>query len=291
MHSPDDFQHRNAAVNGINLHYVREGSGVPLLLIHGWPGWWYEWHMNIKPLAAAGFDVIAPDMRGYAYSDKPDLPPEQAYTDAAFAEDILGLCDALALQKVRIVSHDFGAIWVQKFARMYPDRLEKLVLFDPPYPGIGARWFQLPHVFNTWYQLFHQMPWAEDLVGMTRDSIRLYVRHFLSAWSADPKLWTDEEIEHYVDAFAQPGAVRGGFNCYRAALRGGAYSAGGAATVDQPTLVLWGDSDSIIPFAWSDNLAQTFPNHTLKKIEGAGHFMMREKPDVVNAEVIAFMSQ
>jgi len=289
MNKPEDFAHHNVTTNGINLHYVREGSGPPLLLIHGWPGWWYEWHMNINPLAAH-FDVIAPDMRGYAYSDKPDLPPEQGYTDTAYAEDIRGLCDALGFEKVRIVSHDFGAIWVQKFARLYPDRLEKLALFDPPYPGIGARWFQLPHVFNTWYQLFHQMPWAEDLVGATRDSVRLYISHFLRAWSADPGLWTPEEIERYVDAFMQPGALRGGFNCYRAALRGGAFTAGGTSTVDQPALILWGDSDSIIPFAWSDNLAQTFPNHTLKKVEGAGHFMMREKPDVVNTEIVEFMT-
>ena len=217
-------------------------------------------------------------MRGYAYSDKPDAAAGAGIQRRDRSpSDINGLCDALGFDKVNIVSHDFGAIWVQKFARLHAERLEKLVLFDPPYPGIGARWFELPHVFNTWYQLFHQMPWAEDLVGMTRDSIRLYVRHFLSAWSADKNLWTDDEIEHYVEAFSQPGAIRGGFNCYRAALRGGAFTPGGAPNVDPPTLVLWGDSDSIIPFAWSDKLGETFPNHTLKKIEGAGHFMMREK--------------
>ncbi len=285
---PADFKHHNVTANGINLHYVRQGAGAPLLLIHGWPGFWYEWHLNIGPLSEH-FDVVVPDMRGYGYSDKPAVSPADGYTDTHFAEDIRGLCDALRFEKVRIVSHDFGAIWVQKFARMYPERLEKLVLFDPPYPGIGARWFQLPHVFNTWYQLFHQMPWAEDLVGASRESIRIYVSHFLQQWSADKKLWSDEEIEEYVEAFSQPGAIRGGFNCYRAALSGGAFSGGGDLKVQQPTLVLWGDGDSIIPFEWSDNIPQFFPDSTVKKVEGAGHFMMREKPDIVNAEIIAFM--
>jgi pimeloyl-ACP methyl ester carboxylesterase len=285
----DDFKHHKANVNGIKLHYVRQGSGAPLLLVHGWPGFWYEWHLNIGPLSEQ-FDVVAPDMRGYAYSDKPAGPPEQDYTDTKFAEDTAALCDHLGFEKVRIVTHDFGAIWMQRFARMFPERLDRLMLFDPPYPGIGARWFQLPHVFNTWYQLFHQLPMAEELVGSSREATRIYIRHFLSAWSANKQLWTDEEIEQYADAYSQPGALRGGFNCYRAALRGGAFSGGGDLTVRQPTRVLWGDGDSIIPFEWSDNLGQFFSDYTLEKIEGAGHFMMREAPDRVNAEIIKFMA-
>ncbi len=284
----DKVSHHYTTVNGIKLHYVRQGAGEPLLLIHGWPGFWYEWHLNIGELAQH-YDVIVPDMRGYAYSDKPDVPPEVGYTDTAYAEDIKSFIDFYHLGKVRIVSHDFGAIWVQKFARLYPERLHKLILFDPPYPGIGARWFELPHVLNTWYQLFHQQPWAEDLVGSSKEATAIYLRHFLSAWSADKNLWTDDEIAAYVEAYSQPGALRGGFNCYRAALRGGAFSAGGTAKVETPTMVLWGDSDSILPFAWSDKLAETFSNHTLKKIEGAGHFMMREAPERVNAEILAFM--
>jgi pimeloyl-ACP methyl ester carboxylesterase len=283
----DGFSHHNLTVNGLNYHYVRQGSGPPLFLIHGWPGFWYEWHKNIGPLSEH-FDVVVPDMRGYAYTDKPDAPPEQAYTDIHFAEDIRGLADALGFDKVRIVSHDFGAAWSQRFARLYPQRLHKLALFDPPYGGIGARWFAMPQIFNSWYMIFHQQPWAEDLVGASRDTIRAYVRHFLSAWSANKDLWSDDEVERYVDAFSQPGAIRGGFNCYRAAFRGGGQP-GGDQAIATPTLVLWADSDSILPLAWSDNLGQFFSNHTLKKVEGAGHFMMREAPDRVNAELIAFM--
>jgi pimeloyl-ACP methyl ester carboxylesterase len=283
----DELKHDHVTTNGVRLHYVRQGAGEPLLLIHGWPGWWYEWHLNIAPLAER-FDVIAPDMRGYAYSDKPDLAPEVGYTDTQFAEDIRGLIDALGFESVRIVTHDFGAIWVQRFARLYPKRLVKLMLFDPPYPGIGVRWFELPHVFNTWYQLFHQQPWAEALVGSSRQATEIYLRHFLSAWSANKDLWTDEEIAEYVEAYSQPGALRGGFNCYRAALRGGAF-AGADVKVEAPTMVLWGDRDSILPFSWSDKIPEFFANATVKKVEGVGHFMMREAPDRVNAEIIAFM--
>jgi pimeloyl-ACP methyl ester carboxylesterase len=283
----DEFKHDYATVNGVRLHYVRQGAGAPLLLIHGWPGFWYEWHLNIGPLSEH-FDVVVPDMRGYAYSDKPEGPPEVAYTDTAFAEDIRALCDHLGFDTVSIVSHDFGAAWVQRFARLYPERLEKLVLFDPPYPGIGTRWFELPQIFHSWYMIFHQQPWAEDLVGSSREATRMYVSHFLSAWSANKNLWTDEEIAEYVEAYSQPGALRGGFNCYRAVFRGG--GAGGATEkITTPTLVLWGDGDSILPFAWSDKLGDFFADFQLKKIDGAGHFMMREAPDRVNAEITSFL--
>jgi pimeloyl-ACP methyl ester carboxylesterase len=284
----DKLSHHYTTVNGIKLHYVRQGAGDPLLLIHGWPGFWFEWHRNIDELARH-YDVIVPDMRGFAYSDKPDLPPEAGYNDTAFAEDIRAFIDFYHFDKVRIVTHDFGAVWMQRFARMYPERVHKLALFDPPYPGIGTRWFQFPQVMNTWYQFFHQMPWAEDLVGSSREATEIYLRYFLSAWSANKDLWTDDEIAAYVEAYSQPGALRGGFNCYRAVYRGGNQAAGDLK-VNVPTLVLWGDGDSILPFEWSDRLPEFFPQLTFKKMEGVGHFMMREAPERVNREIIEFMA-
>lgn len=282
------LSHHYATVNGVKLHYVRQGAGEPLLLIHGWPGFWYEWQRNI-PALAGHFDVIAPDMRGYAYSDKPDLPPEVGYSDAAYADDLKAFLDFYHLDTVRIVAHDFGAVWVQKFARVYPERVVKLMLFDPPYPGIAGRWFEMPQVFHTWYQMFHQLPLAEALVGSSRAATEAYLRYFLMAWSVRKDVWTDDDIAAYVEAYSQPGALRGGFNCYRAALRGGAYSGGGDLRVPAPTMVLWGDGDPILPFAWTDRLGEFFPHMTLKKMEGLGHFMMREDPERINAEILAYM--
>ena len=282
---PGEYAH----VNGIHMHYVRKGSGTPLLLIHGWPGFWYEWHLNIDPLSQH-FDVVVPDMRGFAYSEKPDAAPADAYTAAHFADDIRALIDHLGFERVNIVAHDFGASWVQRFARTYPERLEKLMLFDPPYEGIGARWFEMPQPLHSWYMLFHQQaPFTEELVGSSRKATEIYLRHFLSAWSANKDLWTDDEIAEYVEAYSQPGALRGGFSCYRAAFMPLPPPPHGNV-IATPTTVLWGDSDSILPFAWSDRLPEFFSNLTLKKIEGAGHFMMREAPDRVNQEIIDFMA-
>lgn len=143
---------------------------------------------------------------------------------------------------------------------------------------------------NLWYQFFRQLPWAEELVGATRGTIEIYLHHFLSAWAGNQDIWTDDEIKAYVDAYSQPGALRGGFNVYRAFFRGGIQTSGDL-TVKTPTLILWGDSDSIMPFTWSDRIPEFFPNSTLKQIEGVGHFMMREDPDRINKEIIDFMKE
>jgi pimeloyl-ACP methyl ester carboxylesterase len=287
MTQNDGYGHEYATINGLRYHYVREGTGRPLLLVHGWPGFSYEWHLNIGPLSKY-FEVVAPDMRGYAYTEKPDVAPEEGYTSAAFAEDILGLIDHLGWQQPDIVTHDFGAVWVQHFVRAYPDRIRRLVMFNPPYPGIGIRWLEVAHVREVWYQMFHQLPWAEDLVGSSRKATELYVRHFLSHWSHDKDLWTDAEIAEYVEAFSQPGAIRGGFNCYRAAFRTIDQGLGGDPKIHAPTLVLWGDDDAVLPLAWSDKLADYFTNLTFREVKDGGHFLMRERPDVVNDAIIEF---
>ncbi|HXG42802.1 MAG TPA: alpha/beta hydrolase [Dehalococcoidia bacterium] len=285
----DGFSHHQAQVNGLRYHYVRQGSGPPLVLVHGWPGFYYEWHLNIGPLSER-FDVVAPDMRGYGYTDKPDVPPAEGYTSAHFAQDLAALLDHLGWQRASFVAHDFGAIWVQRFARTYPQRVERLVLFDPPYPGIGPRWFEPSRLGEVWYMFFHQLPLAEELVGSSRRAIEAYLRHFLSHWSYQKELWTDEEIGHYVEAFSQPGALRGGFNCYRATFQAEAGQWASPQTkIEAPTLVLWAEADPILPVAWSDRLGDYFSRLTLKRVPQAGHFLMRERPELVNAEVTAFV--
>lgn len=282
----DVWNHQFAEVNGVRLHYVREGSGEPVVLLHGWPGFWYEWHRNIRPLAER-FDVIVPDMRGFAYSDKPDVLPEDGYTDIHMADDIAALIAHLGFDTVHMVGNDFGAAWAQRFARRHTAKLDKLMLFDPPYAGIGGRWFEMPQPFNSWYMFFHQQPWAEDLVGATRASTETYLRHFLHHWSHDTDVFNDDDIAEWVEAYSQPGALRGGFNCYRAVFR--AAGIGDTTPISVPTRILWGDNDPILPFAWSDNLGQAFTNFTLKKMEGLGHFMHAEAPERVNREVIEFL--
>ena len=285
------WTHAFASVDGVRLHYVRQGAGTPLLLLHGWPGFWYEW-APVIPALAARHDVIVPDLRGFAYSDKPDVPPEQGYARDAVAREVAALIQALGLQRIAIVAHDIGATVAQPMALMFPDLVSRLVLFDPPYPGIGRRWREPGHTREIWYQIFHTQPWAHEVVGATRDATRAYLRHFLTHWSGKKDWVTDAELEHWVDAYSQPGALRGGFAYYKAFDRVRTSQADAPAEklrIAQPTLVLWGDSDAILPIAWADRLPEYFANLTLKRVDGVGHFMMREAPELVAPEVLAFL--
>ena len=285
----DKISHHYVTVNGVKLHYVRQGAGEPLLLIHGWPGFWYEWHMNIDALAQH-YDVIVPDMRGYAYSDKPDLAPEVGYTDTAFAEDIKALCDFYHFDKVRIVSHDFGAIWTQRFARLYPERLHKLMLFDPPYPGIGAalvRAAARAATPGTSSSTSSRGPKISSAPASRRrrstcatSSRRGPPTRISGPTPRSPR--TSRRTRSRAPCAAASTAI--------ARRCAAAPSAGADQKVETQTRVLWGDSDSIIPFAWSDKLGDSFANFDLRKIEGVGHFMMREAPDRINAEIIEFMA-
>ena len=285
------WTHGFVSVDGVRLHYVRQGAGSPVLLLHGWPGFWYEWAPVIPPLAAH-HDVIVPDLRGFAYSDKPDVPPEQGYARDVVAREIAGFARALGLSRVAVVAHDIGATVAQPLARLFPELVTRLVLFDPPYPGIGRRWREPGHTREIWYQIFHTQPWAHELIGASREATRLYLRHFLTHWSGKKDWVTDAELAHWVDAYSQPGALRGGFAYYKAFERLRTTQADlepKTLRLDVPTLVLWGDSDAILPVAWADRLPEYFSKLTLERIPGVGHFMMREAPERVVSEVRAFL--
>ncbi len=286
------WSHHFAVVGGVRLHYVRQGAGFPVILLHGWPGFWYEW-APVIPALAARHDVIAPDLRGFAYSDKPDLPPEEGYSRTTVAAEIAALAGQLGFDRVAVVAHDIGATVAQPLARHHAERIARLVLLDPPYPGIGRRWREPGHAREIWYQIFHTLPWAEELVGASRAATARYLRHFLTHWSHRKGWVTEAELAHYVDAYAQPGALRGGFQYYRARERtrtseGEIPPAEFAVPV--PTLVLWGEADPILPVAWADRLGEYFPQLTLKRVPEVGHFMMREAPERLIEEVLEFFA-
>jgi pimeloyl-ACP methyl ester carboxylesterase len=139
--------------------------------------------------------------------------------------------------------------------------------------------------------MFHQLPLAEELVGSSRKATEVYLRHFLEHWSYDASHWTEEDVERYVEASSQPGALRGGFNCYRAILRSmGRADPISDPKVHAPTLIFWAENDPIFPHAWSDNVADFYPNAELRSIPECGHFAFREKPDMVNRAIAEFIS-
>lgn len=288
-----DWNHQYADVNGVRLHYVRHGSGMPLILLHGWPEFWFAWHKNI-PVLSDSFDVVVPDLRGFGNSEKPDSSAAEAYTLDHHVADLLGLIDALGFEQVGIVSHDIGAMVAQSFARQYPERLTGLFFFNLPYPGIGSRWAEPEHLNEIWYQGFHQQPWAVELLATSRDAIRVYFGNMLAHWAYDKHAF-DEDLEAWVDNFAAPGNLQGGFNWYAAIfplrlamIRG---EAPASPPIDTPTRVRWGKHEPFMLVEYADRLPEYFSNLDFKPVPDAGHFVHYERPDYANREITDFFKQ
>ena len=157
---PHAIRHRSIQANGIRMHVAEAGAGFPVILCHGWPELWYSWRHQLGALAAAGFRAIAPDMRGYGETDAPADPAQ--YRTAVISGDIVGLLDALELERAVIVGHDWGGYHLWQFGLRHPGRCAKLVGLNTPYapPGPVPPTQALRERFgeNGYYSLWHQTP-------------------------------------------------------------------------------------------------------------------------------------
>ena len=286
------WAHDHVEANGIRVHYVRQGAGEPLVLLHGWPEFWYAWRKNIGPLSER-FDVVAPDLRGFGLSEKPGLPDPPGRLLDELVEDLRGLADALGLERFGIVSHDVGSFVTQRFAARHPERVRGLFFFNCVYPGIGRRWLEPESVTEIWYQSFHQQPWAADLVGSSREACGIYLKHFLDHWSHEPGVF-DEDLEAWVDNFMRPGNLRGGFDWYvgvgEARMKMMREGAPELPKITSPAYFLWGEGDPILKVRWADRLGDYFSDFEFEPAPGAGHFVHYERPALANDRITRFFS-
>ncbi len=277
---------------GLQVHGLQAGQATvtPLLLLHGWPEWSHAWRPVMSRLAHR-FKLIAPDLRGFGDTVPPVLAPNRNAGPERHAEDLLELADILGWQRFGVVAHDVGSFVAQAIARRAPQRLTGLFFFNCAYPGIGARWVAPRHLDEIWYQFFHQLPWAAELVGSSREACRLYLRHFLSHWSHQ-QAWIEPEIERWAEHFMQPGRLQGGFNWYgsvfevRLAMIEGRSPL--VAPIDTPTRVLWGAHDPVLKVEWTDRLAEFFSDLQVDVQPDAGHFVHLEQPDAAAAAIELF---
>jgi pimeloyl-ACP methyl ester carboxylesterase len=284
------MEHLTVRANGAAFHVARAGQGKPLLLLHGWPEFWLTWEPVMTRLADR-FTMIAPDLRGFGDSDKPD---GAAYGPDQHADDMIALLDALGIEKVGVVGHDVGGAVMQPFARKAPERIAGLFFFDFVYPGIGPRMAAPDRLNHIWYQSFHQMEMAPALVGASRDSCRTYIGHFLRNWSHRKETF-DDVLEAFTDNFMKAGNLAGGFAHYRAAHAARVKMMQGEAPqlapIAVPTCVRWAEHDPLFPYPWTDRLGETFTNLDLKMFPGVGHFPHREYPDRAAAEISGFFDR
>ena len=277
------MEHLTIKANGANFHLVHAGQGKSLLLLHGWPEFWLTWEPVMARLADR-FMLIAPDLRGFGDSDKPDGP----FGPDEHTADLLALMDALGIDRTGVIGHDVGGAVMQPFARRAPERIAGLFFFDFVYPGIGARMAAPDRLNHIWYQSFHQMEMAPALVGATRESCRTYIGHFLKDWSYRKDAF-DGVLEAFTDNFLKQGNLAGGFAHYRAAHAGRVKMMQGEAPklapIDVPTCVRWAEHDPLFPYVWTDRMGETFSRLDLAMFADVGHFPHREDPDRAASEI------
>ena len=268
----------------LDLHYVRRGHGSPtVLLLHGWPGFWYDWR-RVLPRLAQITSVIAIDLRGFGASAKPDWPVRSAYSAEAQARNVLALLDQLQLERVLLAGYDVGSRVAQTVAQMAPARVQGLALSAPVYPGFGTRPLEPAAQQERWYQHFHTIAQADHLIGHDRETVRLYLSYFYEHWVGNKQALRDKEFEAIVDTYTQPGAVRGSIAWYRAGGGSGqvarSYPQSQLAPIPQPTAVVWGEADPILLSSWADRLEDYFPHLVgVRLLAGIGHFVPFEAPD------------
>ena len=284
---PDDAAWGHATAHdadGLDLHYVRQGHGSPtVLLLHGWPGFWYDWR-RVLPRLAHVTSVIAMDFRGFGASAKPDWPVKSAYTAEAQARNVLALLDQLHLETVVLAGYDVGSRVAQSLAQIAPGRVQGLALSAPVYPGFGTRPLEPAAQKERWYQHFHTIPQADQLIGHDRETVRLYLSYFYDHWVGNKRALRAKEFDAIVDTYAQPEAMRGSIAWYRAGGGSGQIASASpqtqSAPITHPTAVVWGEADPILVPSWADRLAEFFSQLVrMQLLAGIGHFVPFEAPD------------
>jgi pimeloyl-ACP methyl ester carboxylesterase len=269
---------RSKPVDDFSLAYERSGAGPAVLLLHGWPGDRGDYRA-LAPLLSAQMDVIVPDLRAFGESDKHAVDPRQGYSAIAQARSVIALIDELELAQVTIAGYDVGSRVAQTIARTAPARVRGLVI-APPLPGAGERVLSPTAQREFWYQAFHQLRLAEQLVDGNREGVRAYLEHFWTHWSGPSLQVDDRDLDRLVELYAPPGAFTASLGWYRAGS--GTVATGLAEAppapadrIAQPTVVLWPDHDPLFPPASGDRLDEFFSDVTVTRMPGAGHFSPR----------------
>ncbi|QBE66916.1 alpha/beta fold hydrolase [Pseudoduganella lutea] len=288
---PDHFishhvRHHTLRANGIRQHYLEAGDGPPVVLLHGFPETSFAWRFQMPELAKR-FRVIAPDLRGYGETDK----PAGGYDKRNMARDLRELLRELRIARIALVGHDRGARVATRFAKDYPDMLDRLVVMDNVPTRIVARDFS-PEVANAyWFFIFNQVPDLPEALIAGRED--LWLRHLFSDWCYDPLAISGAAFEHYVAAYRRPGALRGAMSDYRAIAEDVAQDKVDAhVKIACPTLALWGEDFHAVGkmFDMAAVWAEMAQDLRTVSIPQAGHLPQEEQPGRVNAELLSFLA-
>jgi epoxide hydrolase 4 len=282
------WQHRFVETNQIRLHCVVQGEGDLVVLLHGFPEFWYSWRHQI-PALAKHFKVVVPDLRGYNDSDK----PASGYDLDTLTTDIRGLIENLGYVKAHIVGHDWGGAIAWNFAHQFPHLLDRLALLNAPHPH---RFMQelvgnLDQLRRSWYLLALQVPGVPE--WLIRQNLRSIIQNLFQGQAVRKGAFTTEDTEIYQAALEKPGVLPAVLTHYRQLLAPQTWLSNwgrSPAPITAPTLVLWGEDDCF----FSQKLIEEMESLVmaplkLKLLSHCGHWVQQEVPQTVNRELLSFL--
>jgi epoxide hydrolase 4 len=279
-----DVREGYAEIGDQRLHYVETGDGPLIVLLHGFPEFWYGWREQIRPLAAAGFRVVAPDLRGYNLSSKPD--GVAAYAGDLLAADIRGLVHERGAESALLVGHDWGGTVAWTTAMNHPEVVDRLAILNAAHPRKLLQGLHHPgQLRKSWYFFFFDLPGLpESVVHADRWH---FFRHFLR--DARPA-YTPEEIDRYVEAWSQPGAAAGMINYYRASVRQ-KHAEAQIRPISAPTLVIWGQRDRYLGEELAEPDHDDVPNlDRVERLPDASHWVHHDEAERVNQLLTDFFA-
>jgi len=285
----EKWQHRFVETNRIRMHYVEQGQGFPVLLLHGFPELWYSWRYQIPALASAGFRAIAPDLRGYGETDKPE--GVESYDIHHLVGDLVGLLDGLGLERAVIVGHNWGGIITWQMALMVPQRVERVISLNTPFLERGTAsptevFKQVPDGrFN--YILYFQQPGRAE--ADIEPNIEAWLEATMRQLATNQSFITEQTLKVYGDAFRK-GGLTGPINYYRNFDRNWETTADlEGSKITMPALMVCAENDPITTPQMAEGMESHVSNLTTRLINNCGHWTQQEQPDEVNRLIIEFL--
>jgi pimeloyl-ACP methyl ester carboxylesterase len=279
------LEHHDVTTNGVRLHVVQCGptDGPLVILLHGFPEYWESWRKQWPALVAAGYRVWIPDQRGYNLSDKPR--GIRRYTILELAADVIGLIDAAGRRQAHLISHDWGAIVSWYLAAQFPGRLASTTIINVPHPAATTRnlWRVPSQLLYSWYVLFFQLPGLPERLFKRRNW--RFGRRVL-AKTAHPGAFRPEEVDRYVAAWSQPGALTAMINWYRALRYSGRLR---WPRIEGPLQVIWGKKDAFLKARLAEVSMTQCDRGQLHFFPNATHWVHLEEAAAVNDLLLRFL--
>jgi pimeloyl-ACP methyl ester carboxylesterase len=267
----DGVTHRMVAARGLRFHVAEAGAGDPVVLVHGWPQHWWMWR-HVVPLLAPHARLVMIDLRGFGWSDA----PPGAYDKQTLADDLLAVLDALGLDRVCLMAHDWGA-WSGFLACLAaPDRFAAFVALGSPRPGGRPSARQLREVWRFGYQVVIAAP----ILGQRRVADQRFVERVIMAGAVQREAWTPDDLRTFAAVLAEPARARASVRLYRTFLAR-EVARGPRGRLRVPTRILLGDRDPAIPTVLLDGAQDDADDVSVEIVHECGHFVPEERPALV----------